>query len=100
MTLETVPRDGSFGWRGWLGVLAGLASVVAFTAGVFALASLAGLHGEKPNPRPAVSHLSNRDYAYWYCWNRGNPRPHHLGAAVQGDHVCSEEELQDTTSTP
>lgn len=97
----SAPREGSFGWRGWLGVLSGLATVAAFIAAVFSLAYLAGFRGEKPHhSAPGPPHLSNRDYAYWYCWNRGDPRPHHLGAFVQGDHICSEEELQATTSTP
>lgn len=91
---------GSFGWRGWLGVLVGLASFAGFIAGVFALGNLAGLHGEKPNPKPSVSYLSNRDYAYWFCWNTGAPRPHHLGHRSTSDHVCSEDELRGSTLGP
>lgn len=30
---------------------------------------------------------------YWYCWDSGNPSPHHLGHHVYGDHLCSESEL-------
>src|SRR5437868_11575510 len=26
--------------------------------------------------------------SYLYCWNRGNPAPHHLGHPVYGDHLC------------
>jgi hypothetical protein len=32
---------------------------------------------------------------YWYCWDAGNPDPHHLGHPVSGDHYCSEQELRD-----
>lgn len=92
--------DGRFGWRGWLGVAVGLGVVGGFVALVLGLAWLAGLGGESPHPTPAVSHLSNRGYGYWFCWNRGEPEPHHLGHRSQLDHLCSEDELQQTTSTP
>jgi hypothetical protein len=31
--------------------------------------------------------------SYWYCWDSGKPRPHHLGHWVSNDHFCSDEEL-------
>lgn len=33
------------------------------------------------------------DNTYWYCWDSGNPDPHHLGHPVSGDHLCSQGEL-------
>jgi hypothetical protein len=30
---------------------------------------------------------------YWYCWDEGDPSPHHLGYPVSGDHLCTDEEL-------
>jgi hypothetical protein len=32
---------------------------------------------------------------YYYCWDSGNPSPHHLGYHVSGDHICSNQELHD-----
>jgi hypothetical protein len=32
--------------------------------------------------------------SYWYCWNTGDPSPHHLGHPVSGDHLCSDSELK------
>jgi hypothetical protein len=92
-------RGGHFGWRGWLGVLAGLATVGAF------LAILAGIGwlvrpSSPAHPAPSPSHLSNDDYGYWYCWDAGDPRPHHLGARVSGDHLCTDVELHQATQTP
>jgi hypothetical protein len=31
--------------------------------------------------------------SYWYCWDTGDPQPHHLGHHVSGDHYCSQAEL-------
>lgn len=31
--------------------------------------------------------------SYWYCWDTGAPRPHHLGHHVNGDHYCTDNEL-------
>ena len=31
--------------------------------------------------------------SYWYCWDTGNPSPHHLGHPVYGDHLCTNQEL-------
>ena len=31
--------------------------------------------------------------SYWYCWDKGDPAPHHLGKRVSGDHPCSQAEL-------
>ena len=30
---------------------------------------------------------------YWYCWDKGDPKPHHLGYKVSGDHLCTNREL-------
>ena len=34
--------------------------------------------------------------SYWYCWDIGDPAPHHLGHPVSGDHLCSDSELGGT----
>jgi hypothetical protein len=33
---------------------------------------------------------------YWYCWDKGRPRPHHLGYPVSTDHYCSKQELRES----
>jgi hypothetical protein len=38
--------------------------------------------------------------SYWYCWDEGAEKPHHLGHYVEGDHVCSDDELKDTGFEP
>lgn len=94
-------RKGGFGWRGWLGVLAGLATVGAFMLVLAGVGWLVGFRsGDASHPKPTVSHLSNDGYAYWYCWDVGDPHPHHLGARVSGDHLCTDAELQQATQTP
>lgn len=35
------------------------------------------------------------DQTYWYCWDQGDPSPHHLGHHVAGDHYCSSGELRE-----
>jgi hypothetical protein len=30
---------------------------------------------------------------YWYCWDSGAPKPHHLGYPTTGDHYCTNYEL-------
>jgi hypothetical protein len=37
---------------------------------------------------------------YWYCWDQGAKKPHHLGHPVAGDHVCSDDELKGTGVSP
>lgn len=37
---------------------------------------------------------SSHSQTYWYCWDSGDPKPHHLGHRVSGDHYCSDEELE------
>lgn len=32
--------------------------------------------------------------SYWYCWDTGDPSPHHLGHYVDNDHYCSVGELR------
>jgi hypothetical protein len=36
---------------------------------------------------------------YWYCWDEGDPMPHHLGYHVSGDHLCDDSELSDAGCT-
>ena len=36
----------------------------------------------------------NNNNNYWYCWDSGPPRPHHLGYPVNNDHWCTDEELR------
>ena len=50
----------------------------------------------EPTPRvtygpPAPTNSSQQ--TYWYCWDVGDPDPHHLGYWVEGDHFCSADEL-------
>ena len=40
-----------------------------------------------------LSACSESTNTYWYCWDTGNPSPHHLGHPVSGDHLCSDSEL-------
>jgi hypothetical protein len=47
---------------------------------------------------PTESALSEN--SYWYCWDTGAKEPHHLGQPVEGDHVCTDEELEGTGFTP
>jgi hypothetical protein len=30
---------------------------------------------------------------YWYCWDSGDPKPHHFGHQVSGDHLCTDREV-------
>lgn len=94
--MDTVPEPP--GIVGWIGIVIGLGCMVL----VIGTPIYAVLHPRHvvPHSKPAVSPLSNQGYAYWYCWDAGDPRPHHLGAPVPGDHVCSEVELQQATETP
>lgn len=43
-------------------------------------------------PTPTLTCYVNQNY--WYCWNTGNPLPHHLGHPVYGDHLCTTCELK------
>jgi hypothetical protein len=60
----------------------------------------------KPNPSPTTTTTdtsSNRDVvtqSYWYCYDSGDPAPHHLGHYVSGDHYCTDQELRDAGMTP
>lgn len=75
------------------------ASAIVTVAVVLGVASwIIGAFTDDSSTNP--SRLTNRDYAYWYCWDRGEPRPHHLGHRSVGDHVCSEEELDGATLGP
>lgn len=40
-----------------------------------------------------VDHFDRSDY--WYCWDTGDPDPHHEGHPVEGDHLCSKAELRE-----
>ena len=37
---------------------------------------------------------------YWYCWDVGAAEPHHYGRPVEGDHLCSDDELEGTGFAP
>jgi hypothetical protein len=92
-------KHGSFGWRGWLGVAAGLSAAAGVVAVLVGVGWLLGFRpGATPQPTPTTSRLSNRDYGY--CWDVGDPHPHHLGAYVSGDHLCAAAELQQASQTP
>ena len=94
-------KDGSFGLRGWLGVAIGLTAALGVVGAIAAFGWLLGLvlpHNSGPT-KPTVAPATN-DYAYWYCWDAGAPRPHHIGSPVHGDHVCTEDELRQGTPAP
>lgn len=40
-----------------------------------------------------VAGCSASTNTYWYCWDTGDPSPHHIGHPVSGDHLCSDSEL-------
>lgn len=40
-----------------------------------------------------VGIMSGCGQTYWYCWDTGDPDPHHLGYRVLDDHYCSQDEL-------
>ena len=44
-------------------------------------------------PIPTYTYRYCQGYGYWYCWNSGNPAPHHVGHPVYGDHLCTYQEL-------
>ncbi len=44
-------------------------------------------------PAPIIYQSSPVTQYYWYCWDTGNPSPHHLGHHVYGDHLCTNQEL-------
>lgn len=87
-----------FGWRGWAALLGGLTLAAGMLLGIGALGRIGATSPAQHKATP--SPLSNKGYAYWYCWDSGPPRPHHLGGYVHGDHLCSEGELQGATATP
>ncbi|MFE9098929.1 hypothetical protein [Streptomyces sp. NPDC007264] len=41
-----------------------------------------------------TEHRDSDTQAYWYCWDAGDPAPHHLGHLVAGDHLCTWGELR------
>jgi hypothetical protein len=47
-----------------------------------------------------ASATSSNANSYWYCWDQGDKAPHHLGHYVDGDHVCSDDELKGTGFNP
>jgi hypothetical protein len=51
-----------------------------------------------PTPKPIPvrrRYPAGVSQLYWYCWNTGTPRPHHLGAPMSTDHFCTDQELRD-----
>ncbi|MEU6416043.1 hypothetical protein [Streptomyces spiralis] len=51
-------------------------------------------------PTPTVHVIDNpalpddEIQGYWYCWNSGDPGPHHLDHWVPNDHLCTWGELR------
>lgn len=41
----------------------------------------------------ARENLDEVNQSYWYCWDTGDPDPHHLGYPVNNDHLCTDGEL-------
>jgi hypothetical protein len=91
----------SYDERHWAEGLIGILVLAGLIAAGLALAAHSRHHHE-PGARPhsTTSPLSNNDYGYWYCWDVGDPHPHHLGVRVTGDHLCTDVELQQATPTP
>lgn len=95
---KQVTRNGNLGWRGWFAVITGTIGAAALLLGIGALGRIGG--ASTPVPSATASPLSNSTYGYWYCWDVGDPRPHHLGGFVGGDHLCTDTELQGATQPP
>ena len=45
-----------------------------------------------PSPTPYIDNRVTQ--YYWYCWDNGDPQPHHFGHYVYGDHLCTNGELR------
>jgi hypothetical protein len=73
-----------------------LRSIIVALAATGAL-TLTGCAAPTENA-PTESALSEN--SYWYCWDNGAGAPHHYGRPVEGDHVCSDDELQGTGFAP
>lgn len=67
--------------------------IVAIWLGISAVAFIIHILTPAPQPKPTPG-------GYWYCWDRGAPRPHHVGYRVSGDHVCTEQDIQNARSQP
>ena len=52
-------------------------------------------YNASPTDSVPSSTYSNGTSYYWYCWDSGDPDPHHLGHHVSGDHHCTYKELHD-----
>lgn len=46
-----------------------------------------------PTAIPTIYNCNTVHQYYLYCWDNGDPSPHHLGYRVYGDHFCTDREL-------
>lgn len=92
--------EGKFGWRGWLGLAIGLGVTGAFFGGIAILNAATRESAAKPHSTTVPIVINDpgapddQVEGDWYCWDKGEPRPHHLGHYVVGDHLCTWGELR------
>lgn len=44
-------------------------------------------------PIPTIDTEDTVTQSWYYCWDYGDPQPHHYGYPVSGDHLCTNREL-------
>ena len=67
---------------------------------LFRLVAIAGVCATATLAAGCDDWISSSANSYWYCWDEGAKKPHHLGHHVSGDHVCSDDELKGTRFSP
>ncbi|POX58698.1 hypothetical protein C3492_36390 [Streptomyces sp. Ru62] len=94
-----------FTFKGLLLIPAEVLVVAAFAAVVMLVSPDGGRvqPADSPTAVPFVidnPSLSDDDIeGYWYCWNSGDPAPHHLDHWVPNDHLCTWGELRSSGAT-
>ena len=67
---------------------------------LFRLVAIAGVCATATLAAGCDNWISSSSNSYWYCWDEGAKKPHHLGHHVSGDHVCNDNELKGTRFSP
>jgi hypothetical protein len=67
----------------------GILTILFWVAAIGGLFWFSSSHSNSSGPRDD-GHVSQ---SYLYCWDTGDPSPHHLGHHVSGDHYCTDKEL-------